>query len=137
MANVRGCDVRVLVVDDHPAVREVLVRLLQDGGLRVIGEATDGQEAVRQCELLRPDIVLLDISMPRLNGFEAAREIARLCPTVKVIFLTGHCPEGYAQEAIRAGGAGFITKKNAAFCVLDAIEAALAGKTYINGESAA
>jgi two-component system, NarL family, nitrate/nitrite response regulator NarL len=133
----RGRDVRILVVDDHAAVRKVLIRLLQDSSLLVVGEAVDGQEAVEKCEHLRPDIVLLDISMPLLNGFEAAREIARLCPTVKVIFLSGHASQGYAQEAIRAGGAGFVSKDHAAFTLIEAIEAALAGKTYINGSSAA
>lgn len=137
MSSERGRDVRILVVDDHAAVRKVLIRLLHDSGLVVVGEAADGQEAVDKCDRLRPDIVLLDISMPLLNGFEAAREIARLCPTVKVIFLSGHASPGYAEAAIQAGGAAFVSKDHAAFRLVEAIEAALAGRTYIDGKSAA
>jgi two-component system, NarL family, response regulator NreC len=105
--------------------------------MQVIGEAANGIEAVRECERLRPDIVLLDVSMPELNGFEAAREITRLAPATKIIFVTGHALKEYVREAFRVGAVAFVTKKQAPLCLITAIEAALEGKTYVNGEFAA
>ena len=130
-------DARVLVADDHAAVRRSLRDLLQDGGLRVIGEAADGREAVRLCEHLRPDVVVIDISMPVLNGFEAARAITRVSPVTKIVVLTGHSLNEYVTEAFRLGAVGFVRKQQAAFSLLAAIQAVLQGKTYDCRESAA
>jgi DNA-binding NarL/FixJ family response regulator len=130
-------DVSVLVVDDHPAIRRSLRKLLHDSGVQVVGEAGDGEEAVRLCERLHPDIVVLDIAMPVLNGFEAAQQIAEGCPDTKIIFLTAHALEEFAKEAFRLGGVGFVAKKQAATGLPAAIEAALQGKTYDSRKSAA
>jgi DNA-binding NarL/FixJ family response regulator len=133
----RRRDVSVLVADDHSAIRENLRDLLQDSGMRVVGEAADGREAVRLCGQLCPEIVLLDISMPLLNGFEAAQEIAILSPATKIIFLTGHSLKEYVREAFRVGAVAFVTKKQAPLSLVAAIEAVLEGKTYVSDESAA
>lgn len=129
--------VSVLVVDDHAPMRAALRKLLQDSGVQVVGEAGDGEEAVRLCEQLRPQFVVLDISMPLLNGFEAAQRIAKGCADTKIIFLTGYALDECAKEAFRLGGVGFVAKKHAASGLLAAIEAALEGKIYDSRESAA
>jgi DNA-binding NarL/FixJ family response regulator len=135
MTNARNHEVSVLLVDDHAAVRSCLRHLLEDAGMHVVGEAADGNEAVRECAHLHPQIVVLDISMPVLNGFEAAREIAKLSPASIIIFLSGHTLKEYAREAFKAGGAAFVTKKNAAHGLVEAIEATLVGEPYIAGQN--
>jgi DNA-binding NarL/FixJ family response regulator len=136
MSNTHG-DVSVLIADDHPAIRRSLRDLLQDAGVQLVGEAANGQEAVRQCERLHPDVVVLDISMPVLNGFEAAEEIAIRCPATKIIFLTGHELEEYVGAAFRVGAVAFVHKQHVVPGIIEAIEAVLEGKSYISGESAA
>ena len=133
-------DVRVLIADDHAAVRGAVRDLLQRGGIAVVGEAANGQEALHLYKRLYPDIVVLDISMPLLNGFEVARQLSELSPAAKIIFLTGHASEDLVCEALRAGSVGsvaFVCKQHAAFSLMEAIEAVLAGKSYFSGESAA
>ena len=125
-------EVNVLLVDDHAATRTFLKRLLQANDLRVVGEAANGLEAVRQCQQLRPDVVVLDVSMPLLNGFEAAQQIAQVSPDSKIVFLTGHVLKEYAREAFRLGGAGFVFKERAVRDLTAAIETALRGGTYLS-----
>jgi DNA-binding NarL/FixJ family response regulator len=137
MANARRREVSVLVVDDHAATRRFLTILLEESSMEVVGEAGNGNEAVLLCEQLRPDIVVLDISMPVLNGIEAAREIAKRSPATKIVFLTSHTSEEFAGEALRVGGLGFVYKDHATQDLLEAIDAVLQGKTYISDESAA
>jgi DNA-binding NarL/FixJ family response regulator len=129
MANARRPEVSVLVVDDHAAMRSCLRTLLEDAGMRVVGEAANGVEAIRECAHLHPQIIVLDISMPVLNGFEAAREITEVSPATKIIFLTGHSLGEYAVEAFRVGGAAFVTKRLASCTLVGAIEGALLAKT--------
>jgi DNA-binding NarL/FixJ family response regulator len=129
--------VSVLIVDDHAATRKSLIRLLEDSGMRVIGQAANGQEGVRLCEQLRPQVVVLDISMPMLNGFAAAQRIAKISPATRIVFLTSHNLKEYAAEAKRVGGSGFVCKDHAARDLLAVIEAAANGRSSVLGQSAA
>jgi DNA-binding NarL/FixJ family response regulator len=134
----RGREVTVLVVDDHAAMRKFLTVLLEGRGLHVAGQAANGREAVSLCEQLHPQIVVLDISMPLLNGFEAARRIMDLSFPTKIIFLTGErVTKEYVEEAFRVGGAAFVSKDHAVHDLLEAIDVVLDGQTYISGGSAA
>lgn len=124
-------EVSILIADDYALVRRWLRDLLQQGGIRVVGEAENGDDAVRLCDHLRPDIVLLDISMPVLGGFAAARQIRVLSPETKIIFLTSHTSEEYVSEALRAGGHGYVLKYHAAHGLLTAIEAVWDGEIVV------
>jgi DNA-binding NarL/FixJ family response regulator len=102
---------RLLIVDDQPAFRDMLVALLgYDARVEVAGVAADGREAIRQVRLLQPDIVLMDIAMPGIDGFEATRTLSRDWPNVRVLMLTGSAANIDLQEARNAGAAGYITK---------------------------
>jgi DNA-binding NarL/FixJ family response regulator len=125
--------VRVVIADDHAVVRDGL-RALVDAqpGLRVVGEASDGQEAwVRACEL-KPDVLLLDISMPGVGGTDAAERIAKDCPSVRVIVLTMHEERGYVTRLLRAGAAGYVLKRTATAELVRAIRTVAAGGTYVD-----
>ena len=124
-------EVTVLIADDHALVRRWLRVLLQHGEIRLVGEAENGEEAVRLCDRLRPDIVLLDISMPVLDGFAAARKIRALSPETKIIFLTSHPLQEYVSEALRAGCHGYVLKDHAAHDLLTAIEAVMDGEIVV------
>src|SRR5512142_547194 len=125
-------NVTVVIADDHASVRKSLRGLLQRSGLQLVGEAVNGEEAVDLCQHFRPQIVVLDIVMPVLNGFDAAQRIAALSPDTKIVFLTSHAVTEYVSEAFRVGCCAFVRKAHAAFCLTKAIEAALDGKTYIS-----
>src|SRR6266850_7688350 len=101
---------RVLVADDHPVVRQGLKSLLSREGFCVVGEAADGRDALRQTEASHPEVALLDLGMPGLNGLDAAREIMRSFPGTKIIILTQHAEEPYVLEALRAGVHGYVLK---------------------------
>ena len=114
--------VRVVIADDHAVVREGL-RALVDAqpGLRVVGEAADGQEAwLLACEL-KPDVLLLDVSMPGVGGTDAAERIAKDCPGVRVLVLTMHEERGYVTRLLRAGAAGYLLKHTASAELVRAI----------------
>jgi two-component system response regulator NreC len=124
---------RVLIADDHPLLRAGLRRLLRgDPGLEVIGEAATGEEVLRLTAELHPDIVLLDISMPGANGIETARALKATLPGVRVLFLTMHEEEGMLQEALRAGGDGYVVKRADEPEILRAIHAVSEGKLYVH-----
>lgn len=104
----------------------------EKAGLQVVGETGDGLEAVQQAEVLLPDVILLDIALPHLNGIEAARRIRRLAPESKIIFLSQNSSVEVAQEALRLGGRGYVIKTDAAAELFPAIEAVVAGKKYVS-----
>ena len=116
--------VRILLVDDHPIVRQGLKTLL-DGhpGWEVIGEASDGQEAVEKARDLTPDVMVLDVTMPRMNGLEACRVIRREKPSLEILFVTQHDSPQMMREALDAGARGYVVKSNAARDLLEAVEA--------------
>jgi two-component system NarL family response regulator len=106
----RKTAMKILVADDHSLFRDGLVSLLEAGGHEVVGQAGDGLEAVEQASTLQPELVLLDINMPRMSGLEALREIRDRMPEVKVVMLTVSEEDAHLVEAIRAGAAGYLLK---------------------------
>jgi len=122
---------RVLIADDHDIVREGIKNLLQHGGYEIAGEAGNGRDAVALSKKLRPDVILLDISMPVLNGIDAAREIHVICPQAKMILLTMHQEEHFVLEALRAGITGYLLKTHLSVDIVKAIEATLRGEVYL------
>jgi len=129
---------RLILADDHALVREGIKSLLERKGLQVVAEASDGREAIRQAEALAPDIVVMDIGMPTLNGMEAARELARTCPKVKPILLTQHDEPQYVSAALSAGVKGYVLKSQISSDLIHAIQQVLRGQVYLSpGISAA
>ena len=123
---------RVLVADDHPVVRQGLKSLLTREGFSVVAEAADGREALRQVEALHPEVALLDLGMPGLNGLDAAREIMQSSTGTKVVILTQHAEEPYILEALRAGVHGYVLKSQSVSDVVQAIRDVTRGKLYVS-----
>jgi DNA-binding NarL/FixJ family response regulator len=123
---------RVLLADDHALVRQGLKALLEKQGMQVVSEAPDGQEAVRLAEKVQPEVAILDISMPLLNGVDAARELTRSTPKTKVILLTQHDEDQYVTEALRAGVKGYVLKSQAAEDLVHAIREVCKGSVYLS-----
>lgn len=125
--------IRVLLVDDHTLVRAGLRGLLQGiHGVEVIGEAEDGHEAVRLAGELHPDVVLLDVGMPGLNGLDAASRLIARDATIRVLILSMHTSEEYVLRALRAGCAGYLLKKSAVSELEVAVRAVARGETYLS-----
>lgn len=124
--------IRVLLADDHALVRQGLKTLLEKEGLQVAGEASDGQEAVRLVSAVLPDVAILDISMPLLNGLDAAREIHGAFPRTRTILLTRHDEDQYVTEALRAGVNGYVLKTQAATDLVQAIDQVCRGGVYLS-----
>jgi DNA-binding NarL/FixJ family response regulator len=124
---------RILVVDDFQPFRTwVSSELKNEPAWRVIAHATDGVEAVQMAEELRPELIILDIGLPRLNGIEAARLILRANPAPKVIFLSQESSADVVSEAIRLGASGYVVKAHAGDELLKAVRAVLQGKRYVS-----
>ena len=129
--------IRVLLADDHGVVRKGLRFLLErQPDMEVIGEAADGREAVRLTESLNPDIVIMDIAMPLLNGIEATAQMVRRAPNVGVIILSMHSDEDYLLSALNAGAKGYLLKESAEVDVVRAIQAVHKGAPYFSPEIA-
>jgi two-component system, NarL family, response regulator NreC len=124
--------IRIVLVDDHVLVRQGLKALIESDGFQVVGEASDGQEALRQVESFCPDIVVMDISMPAFNGLNAAREIERSFPKTKTILLTQHDESQYVSDALEAGVKGYVLKNQAAGDLLQAIKQVSRGQVYLS-----
>ncbi len=128
---------RVLIADDHTMVRESLVSVLQaDGDVQVVAQASDGIEALEKAVLLRPDIVIADLSMPRLNGIEVVRRLREALPDTKVLVLTMHQEDEYVLQAVRAGASGYLVKDSAAAELLAAVRSLHAGRGYFGPQAA-
>lgn len=124
---------RVLIADDHAILREGLRALLAAGPkLEIVGEASDGQEAIRLAGELSPDLLLIDLSMPRMNGTEAIQVIRRQHPQLKIIALTVHRTEEYVRAALDAGANGYVLKDDTHTELLSAIQAVSKGQTYLS-----
>lgn len=125
--------IRILIADDHRILRAGLKSLLElDSNLSVVGEATTGREALRAAQELQPDIVLLDISMPEVDGVETARALLQAQPGLRVLILTMHEDQALLQEYLRAGVSGYIIKRAAESELIDAIYAVWRGMVYIH-----
>jgi DNA-binding NarL/FixJ family response regulator len=122
---------RLLLADDHAMLRDGLRTILNDAGFEVVGEASDGQEAVRLGQTLGADVAVLDISMPFLNGIDAAREILKSSPKTKIIILTMYTEERYVLAGLRAGIVGYVLKSKAASLLVQAIHAVCKGEVYL------
>ena len=121
---------RVLMADDHSLVLAGLRKLVEAEG-EVVGTVEDGRALIEEAQTLRPDIILLDISMPLLNGLDASRQLRKLVPESKLIFLTMHTSATYAIEAFKAGASGYLIKRSAASELKQAIQAVLRGQHYM------
>jgi two-component system response regulator NreC len=123
---------RVLLADDHPVFRQGLRALLEREKFDVVGEASDGLEAIAAAERLQPQIVVIDLAMPALNGIDAAREIVKRVPRAKAVLLTMHTEEHHVLEALRAGVKACVSKSQAAEHLLQAIKDVSAGGVYLS-----
>jgi two-component system, NarL family, response regulator NreC len=123
---------RILLADDHALVREGLGSLLKDEGFDVVGSASDGLEAVRLADALKPDVAVLDLGMPQMNGLDAARTILRSAPGTKIVILTMHTEAPYVIEALRAGAHGYVLKTQATVHLVQAIREVARGSTYLS-----
>ena len=127
---------RLLLVDDHRMLREGLRRSMELYGFDVVAEGSDGEEGVRLAQALRPDVVLMDVSMPVLDGVEATRRIRQTCPDTQVVMLTMHADKDVLAKAIRCGAAGYLVKDCSTDEVADAVRAASNGEGTVSPEFA-
>lgn len=125
--------VRILLADDHILVRQGIRRILEEhADWQVVGEANDGRDAVRQTLELQPNVVVMDIGMPQLNGIEATRQITRRAPSIRVLILSMHADEAYITQAVEAGASGFILKDSADTELVKAVTAAIQGRSFFS-----
>lgn len=124
--------IRVLLADDHSIVRQGVRLLLEKERLQVVGEATDGHEAIRLAEALQPDVVVLDLEMPLLNGLDVLAAMARVSPRTRCIMLTRHVEEPYAIAALRAGARGYVLKTQAGLDLVAAVVHVHRGEVYLS-----
>lgn len=128
---------RVLIADDHTMVRESLVSVLQaDGDVQVVAQAADGIEAVEKAIQYRPDVVIVDLSMPRLSGIEVIRRLREAVPATRVLVLTMHQEDEYILQAVRAGASGYLVKDSAATELLAAVRSVHAGQGHFGPQAA-
>jgi DNA-binding NarL/FixJ family response regulator len=124
--------IRVVLAEDHTIVREGLKPLLEGKGIEVVGEAGDGQNAVRLAKELTPDVVIMDVALPQLGGIEAARRIVRNASTVKVIMLTIHDEPPFVYKSLEVGAKGYLVKDAPFDELMSAIKAVMHGETYLS-----
>jgi DNA-binding NarL/FixJ family response regulator len=126
-------NVRILLADDHAMLRDGVRMVLEaHPGFEVVGAADNGQDAVRLAEELQPDIAVLDVAMPEINGLEATRAIREACPNTAIVILSMHEGEEYLREALRAGASGYVLKRAAAKELVGAIQAVRRGESYLD-----
>ena len=125
--------IKIFLADDHTIVRQGLAKLLEaESDLEVIGEAEDGREAVNKVQKSKPDIVIMDIAMPLLNGIEATRQIKKISPQTKIIILSMHSHDRYISELIGLGASGYLLKDSTGGEIIKAISAAVKGDVYLS-----
>jgi DNA-binding NarL/FixJ family response regulator len=129
---------RIVLADDHETVREGLKMIVDaQDDMEVVGFAADGREAVTKAQELLPDVLVMDISMPKLNGLKATEKITEVCPQVKVLTLSRHADDGYIRELLGAGACAYVLKQSAPSELIHAIRAVAAGGKYIDPKLAA
>ena len=125
--------INVFLADDHAVVRDGMRALMDaEQDIRVVGTAGDGRQAVRQIKKFQPDIVVMDIAMPELNGIDATRQISEACPAVKVIILSMHDSSEHIYQALKAGAKGYLLKESAGKEVVTAVRAVSSGRRYLS-----
>src|SRR6516162_10167711 len=124
--------IRILLAEDHVVVRQGFRALLEQAGMVVIGEASDGLEAMHLAQVHTPEVAILDIAMPYLNGLETARRLRETVPQTKIIVLTMHPEEPYVLEALQAGAVGYVLKTQAAADIVQAIHTTLQDAIYLS-----
>ncbi|MCC5952131.1 MAG: response regulator transcription factor [Acidimicrobiia bacterium] len=129
--------IRLLLADDHRMLREGLRRSMTDQGFDVVGEARDGDEAIQLAEELVPDVVLMDITMPEVDGVEATRHIRQAMPEVRIVMLTMHADQEVLAAAIRAGASGYLVKDCSTTEIASAVRMAASGETALSPQLAA
>ena len=124
---------RILLADDHRVVRQGLRRVLEDRlDWEVVAEAGDGREAVRLAEEVKPDVAIIDVAMPLLNGIETTRQIARKAPATRILVLSMHSDEAYVNQILKAGATGYLLKDSADVDLLQAVDAVSKGKSFFS-----
>jgi two-component system response regulator DegU len=129
--------IRLVLVDDHRLLREGLRRSLSDEGFEVVGEAADGDQGIDVVAATRPDVVLMDVTMPTLGGVEATRRIHEANPAVRIVMLTMHADADIVADALRAGACGYLTKDSSIEEIAEAIRLAASGETAVSAKLAA
>ena len=125
--------IRILLADEHTVVRKGLILLLESHpGFKVIAEASNGREAVAMAEAHTPDVVVLDVAMPTLNGIEAARQISSKLPQTAIVFLSMHSDESYVLKALKSGAKAYLLKDSAEYDLINAIKAVTDGKAFFS-----
>jgi DNA-binding NarL/FixJ family response regulator len=127
--------IRVLLADDHQMVRQALKALLDGEGFEVCGEAGNGEQAIKLAAEQRPDVAVLDVAMPVLNGLEAAQEIKKISPKTKIVLLTMHSESNFVLRALRAGAKGFLLKTHAAEDLVRALQEVSRGGSHLSPEA--
>lgn len=130
---VQGDTVRVVLADDHKIFRQALRALMQREGIEVVGEASDGEEAVRMTQTFTPNVTVLDFGMPHLNGIDAARKIHEVSPKTQTVLLTMHEDESLALEALRAGMHGYLQKSQPASELVTTVQEVAHGAIHVSG----
>ncbi|OGW38877.1 MAG: DNA-binding response regulator [Nitrospirae bacterium RBG_13_39_12] len=129
--------IRVFLADDHAVVRDGLRLLLETkGDITVVGEASDGRKTVKQVQKLSPDVVIMDISMPELNGIEATQQICKACPDTRIIILSIHATTEHTARSLKAGAKGYLLKESAGQEVVDAVRTLHSGQQYLSRQIA-
>lgn len=124
----------VLIADDHEIVRAGVRNLIESGGYACCGEVADGRAAVKAASELKPDVAILDVTMPELNGIEVAKQVLKLCPDTKVLVFTVHDAEQVVVEIFRTGAHGYVLKSDAGRQLLEAVKCVLSGKHYFSSQ---
>jgi len=126
-------EVRIMLADDHPLLRKALRQVLEtEGDFRIIAEANDGEEAIRIAAELVPDVIIMDITMPKINGIEATRQIKERCPNIAVLVLTVHDDNEHVMGILEAGAAGYLTKTIFSDTVIHAVRGVVAGESVLS-----
>jgi len=129
--------IRLMLADDHRMLREGLRRSMADQGFDVVGEARDGEEAIRLADDLQPDVILMDVTMPEMDGVEATRQIKKNRPEVRIVMLTMHADQEVLASAIRAGASGYLVKDCSTEEIASAVRMAASGETALSPQLAA
>lgn len=126
--------IKVLIVDDHPVVREGLRAMLRSPGINVVGDASSGREAIERARELRPDVVLMDVKMPEMDGLAATRELKAQFPTTTVVVVTSYDTRDYLRKALEAGASGYLIKGASREKLIQAVKMARTGESLVDAE---